>query len=88
MPSTPCQGGANGTVGVKYSFAESYDGASCLCFTGVLNEKAAAAFTLYRSEVLFTLFTPCSDEVVLNYQQKAHIKLKAAFFKWGEISSS
>lgn len=45
---TPPQLSANGVVGAKYSFDESYDGGSCLRFTGVLNEKVTASFPLFR----------------------------------------
>ena len=42
------QHSANGVVGAKYSFDESYDGGSCLRFTGVLNEKVTATLPLFR----------------------------------------
>ncbi|CAN0009123.1 unnamed protein product [Laminaria digitata] len=47
-PGAPSLTSANGVVGAKYSFAESYDGGSCLRFTGVLNEKVTATFPLFR----------------------------------------
>eukprot|EP00752_Nemacystus_decipiens_P002453 g2310.t1 len=47
----PSQGMANGTIGARWSFAESFDGGSSLRFTGVLNEKAIATFPLYSCDV-------------------------------------
>ncbi len=74
------KGGANGTVGASYSFAESYDGGSSLRLTGVLNEKATATFPLYRCACGGGAFRACVRVLFSEYGPLEFFITPAALF--------